>query len=604
MNSLKRTWEFVRPYNLIFFLMVITVILPVLMELTVPRALRYVIDSGIEMNDMDAIFMGAGVMLLAAVLGAIATLGQGVCRARLSQGLAYDMREQLFAKIQSFSFANLDMMQTGELMTRMTSDVRMVRMFMSAGLALLLRAIMMIVGSVTMMIMLDWQLALIMLIVLPIAGVVITAVMVVTRPMFSVVQEELGVLNSIVQENLSGVQVVKAFVRERYEIERFSMFNVMYRDENIKVGRLTAVAMPILALITNIGIVAIIWFGGMSVIGQRLSIGELVAFNSYLLIGMAPVLMLGNILTMVSRAQASADRVFEVLDTEPAVQIADDPHVAAKISGRVRFEDVSFHYEGVESTATPSTGSGSAVEDDGHTNRHGGGDVLHNLSFTVEAGQQIAILGATGSGKSSLINLIPRFYDAHNGRVLIDDIDVRDWEPEALRKKIGVVLQETTLFSGTVYENIAYGRPTATADEIVAAAKAAQAHSFIVELEEGYNSHIEERGANLSGGQKQRIAIARALLIAPAILIMDDSTSAVDMETEANIQAALATLMANRTTFIVAQRISSVLQADKILILENGRLAAEGTHDELLAHSPIYQEIYDSQLGGQEASQR
>jgi len=599
MNALKRTWTFMQPYNLIFFLMVITVILPVLMELTVPRALRYVIDSGIEMNDMNAIFQGVAVMLLAAVLGAIATLGQGVCRARLSQGLAYDMREDLFAHIQSFSFANLDTMQTGELMTRMTSDVRMVRMFMSAGLALLLRAIMMIVGSVTMMIILDWQLALIMLIILPIAGVVIAAVMVTTRPMFSVVQQKLGVLNNIVQENLSGVQVVKAFVRERYEIERFSTFNMFYRDENIKVGRLTAVAMPILALITNIGIVAIIWFGGMSVIGERLSIGELVAFNSYLLIGMAPVLMLGNILTMVSRAQASAERVFEVLDTEPAVQIADNPHVAANISGRVRFEDVSFHYGGTNGRL-----SDDHLNEDGHTNRHGGGDVLHNLNFTVEAGQQIAILGATGSGKSSLINLIPRFYDAHNGRLFIDDIPVRDWEPEALRKKIGVVLQETTLFSGTVHENIAYGRPTATRDDVVAAAQAAQAHDFIVKLEDGYESHIEERGANLSGGQKQRIAIARALLIAPAILIMDDSTSAVDMETEANIQAALATLMANRTTFIVAQRISSVLQADKILILENGRLAAEGTHDELLAHNPIYQEIYDSQLGGQEASQR
>jgi ATP-binding cassette subfamily B protein len=257
----------------------------------------------------------------------------------------------------------------------------------------------------------------------------------------------------------------------------------------------------------------------------------------------------------------------------------------------VVFEQVSFHYDGAE------VSEHSRINEAGHTTRHGGGDVLSEVSFVVEPGQQVAILGATGSGKSSLINLIPRFYDARNGRILIDNVDVREWEPEALRKKIGVVLQQTTLFSGTVFENIAYGRPNATMDEVVAAAKAAQAHDFVSALPHGYNSMIEERGSNLSGGQKQRIAIARALLISPGILIMDDSTSAVDIETEANIQAALETLMANCTTFIVAQRITSVLQADKILVLEHGRLVAEGTHEALLGHSPIYQEIYQSQLG-------
>ncbi|MCP5076153.1 MAG: ABC transporter ATP-binding protein, partial [Rhodobacteraceae bacterium] len=325
MSVLKRTWAFVRPYRLLFLLMVITVILPVAMELAVPRALRHVIDAGIEAGDMSAIIQGVAAMLAAALLGVVATLGQGVCRARISQGLAFDMRDKLFAHIQTFSFANLDQMQTGELMTRLSSDVDIVRMFMSAGLALLLRALLMIIGSVTMMLLINWRLALIMLVLLPIAAVLITSVMVLTRPLFTIVQRKLGVLNTIVQENLAGVQVVKAFVRERYEMDRFADFNSLYMDENIKVGRLTAVAMPLLALITNIGIVAIIWFGGTSVIGEQLSIGELVAFNSYLLIGMAPIVLMGNILTMVSRAQASATRVFEVLDTEPAVKIATAP---------------------------------------------------------------------------------------------------------------------------------------------------------------------------------------------------------------------------------------------------------------------------------------
>ena len=591
MSSLKRIRPLMKPYNLFLFFMVITVILPVTMELLVPSALRYVIDVGIKDSNMRAIWQGVAVMLLAALVGAIATLGQGVCRARISQGLAYDMRNALFAHIQSFSFSNLDKMQTGQLMTRMSSDVDMVRSFMSAGLALLLRALLMIFGSVVMMFLFDWQLALIMLLLLPLAGLLIAGVMVLTRPMFTVVQQKLGALNTSVQENLAGVQVVKAFVRERHEISRFRTFSEAYMGENIKVGRLTAVAMPLLAVLTNVGIVVIVLFGGLSVISERLSLGELVAFNSYLLIGMAPVLLLGNVLTMVSRAQASADRVFEVLDTEPAVKVADAPFRSESLKGRVEFEHVSFFYDSAE------VSEHGRLNQAGHTTRYGGGNVLNDVSLVVEPGQQIAILGATGSGKSSLIHLIPRFYDAFHGRILIDDVDVREWEPEALRAQIGVVLQETTLFSGTIFENIAYGRPHASFDEVVGAAQAAQVHEFITKMPQGYDSFVEERGANLSGGQKQRIAIARALFISPSILIMDDSTSAVDMETEASIQEALETCMAGRTTFIVAQRITSVLQADQILVLEHGRLLAQGNHETLLANSPIYQEIYQSQLG-------
>lgn len=582
MNALRRVIPFIRPYRLIAFFMVITVILPVAMELMVPRALRYVIDSGIEVGDMSAIVRGSLFMLATALIGAVATLGQGVCRAELSQGLAYDFRNRMFAHIQTFSFANLDHMQTGQLMTRLSSDVDMVRIFFSAGVALFLRAILMVVGSLVMMVIIDAQLAMIMLILLPIAAVIIWGLMHLARPLFVIVQQKLGGLNTSVQENLAGVQVVKAFVRERFEIARFGGFNHDYMLENIKVGRLMAFALPVLTVLTNLGIVAVVWWGGLSVMGGRLSVGELVAFNSYLMIGMAPLMLLGNVLTMFSRADASAERMFVVLDTQPVIHNIDVPLKAEVISGRVVFSDVAFHYSG--------NSDGPVVN---QVNR----DVLRGISFSAEPGQRIALLGATGSGKSSLVNLIPRFYDVDAGQIKIDGVDVRDWELDVLRSNIGVVLQQTTLFSGTIHENIAYGRPTATIDDVIAAAKAAQAHDFINALPHAYESPVEERGANFSGGQKQRIAIARALLVAPTILILDDSTSAVDLETEAKLQKALEKLMRDCTTFIVAQRISSVLNADKILVLEHGRIAAEGTHTELIAHSQIYQEIVASQLG-------
>ena len=582
--------SFVRPYRWVAFWLVITVILPVAMELVVPRALRYVIDQGITPGQMDAILKGSALMLVTALLGSIATLGQGVCRAHLSQGLAYDMRNRLFAYIQTFSFANLDQMQTGQLMTRLSSDVDVVRGFVSNGLALFLRAFLMVVGSLVFIIATDLQLSIIMLVMLPLAALLIGGLMWLARPLFTVVQEKLSALNTSVQENLAGVEVVKAFVREPFEISQFQDHNRNYMQENIKVGRLMAIAMPVLTLLTNLGIVAVIYFGGLDVTGGRLTLGELVAFNNYLMIGMAPLMMLGNILTMVSRADASAQRYFEVLDTKPAITVIPNPHKDATIQGQVAFEGVTFHYDGDR----PEDGNESS-------NHRGGRNVLDGISFNVQPGQRIALLGATGSGKSTLVNLIPRFYDVNQGKIRIDGVDVRDWDPEFLRKKIGVVLQQTTLFSGTILENITYGQPGATFDEAVTAAKAAQAHDFILAMPQGYESLVEERGANLSGGQKQRIAIARALLVSPRILILDDSTSSVDMETEAKIQSALNLMKDRSTTFMVAQRVSSVLNADQIFVLNDGQIVAHGTHSELLESSLIYREIYQSQMGSDPA---
>jgi len=585
MKSLFRIFRFLKPYRWYLFFGFWATVLPVLMELSIPRLLQFIIDEGIIPKDMTLILQGAGLMFIAAFIGAISTLGQGYCRAVVSQGLAFDIRLKLFQHIQSLSFANFDQMRTGRLMTRMSSDVDIVRLFSSAGLALLLRVILMIVGSMIMIITIDWQLSLVMFTVVSISAVFIYYVIQKATTLFSVVQQKLGSLNTLVQENLAGIQVVKAFVRQHYAINQFADANDDYKDKNIEVGYLMALTMPLLQILANVGTVAVLWFGGMAVIGDRLSVGELVAFNNYLMIGMGPLLFLGNLLMMAARADASAARVLDVLETDPALTIAPNPHHADKIQGNVVFENVSFQYQR------------RVEEDDGEKQKITGDEVLHNISFEVKAGQHVALLGATGSGKSTLVNLIPRFYDVTGGRICVDSVDVRDWSPSDLRSQVGMVLQESTLFSGTIRDNIAYGKPDIALDEVIKVAKVAQVHDFISAMPNGYDSVVEAGGTNLSGGQKQRIAIARALLISPGILVFDDSTSAVDMETEFKIQEALEQLQSNRTTFIIAQRISSVLNADQILLLDNGHIVANGTHSELLATSPIYQEIYHSQLG-------
>lgn len=618
MRGLSRIVRFVGPYKWMAVLGIVTTILPVVMELVTPRMVQFIIDQGISVGDMTIVWQGCAVMLLAAVLGAATTIGQGIARAQISQGIAFDLRNDLFQHIQRFSFANLDRMQTGQLMTRVSSDVDVARMFLSAGLALLLRSMLMVVGSLTMMLFIDWQLSLIMIVMLALSGSVIFWFLRVVGPLFTIVQQKLGKLNTLVQENLAGVHVVKAFVRERYEIDRFSTQNIEYMDENIRVGRYLALVMPVLLVLTNLGATFVIWRGGLDVIGGRLTVGELVAFSNYMLIGMSPLLLLSNILSMISRAEASSKRLVEVLDTEPAIQAPAQPTKIEEPAGEISFENVSFHYSGsqpeggmpggatgnsgaatVEASPNGADRNGSALQSPlARNGRNGavGDEVLDGINLHAGPGQKVALLGATGSGKSTLVNLIPRFYDPIGGEVKLDGIDVKEWDPVLLRKHIGVVLQQTTLFEGTVHENIAYGRPDAPTDEVVRAAEAAQAHDFIMRMPDGYESQVEARGANLSGGQKQRIAIARALLTKPAVLILDDSTSAVDLDTEVRLQEALKEILAGTTTFLVAQRISSVVDADLILVLDNGKIAARGKHQDLLSSSSIYQEIYYSQF--------
>jgi ATP-binding cassette subfamily B protein len=392
-------------------------------------------------------------------------------------------------------------------------------------------------------------------------------------PLFSQVQARLDAVNTVMQENLAGVRVVKAFVRSDYEMGRFREANDSLMRQNIKAVRMVSVTMPLMTLLLNLGVVGAIWIGGGQVASGQMQVGQVIAFINYLMRTLFSLVMVSMLVMRVSRAAASAERILEVMDSEPKVEDRPGARNTFSPRGRVAFQDVSFSYNG-----------------NGHD------AVLKHVDFVAEAGQTVALLGATGSGKTSLIHLIPRFYDVSDGRVTIDGIDVRDIEKRVLRGEIGIALQESVLFSGTIAENICFGRPDASDEEMVAAAKAAQAHDFISGFPDGYESVVGQRGVNLSGGQKQRIAIARALLTQPSVLILDDTTSAIDVETEARLQDALTRLRQGRTSFVVAQRISTVLAADKILVLDEGSVVAEGTHHELLTSNRIYREIYESQL--------
>jgi ATP-binding cassette subfamily B protein len=511
--------------------------------------------------------------LFVALIRGVFNFLQGYWSEVASQGVAFDLRNIIFEKLQNLSFSYHDRAQTGKLMTRMTSDVDIVRMYVGGGFLQLLSAIVMLLGTVIILFVLNWRLALIMLGVIPAIGGIFFMMVRGIMPVSRDVQRKLGALNTVLQENLAGIRVVKAFAREEYELDRYLRQNDELFDENVKFIRLFTTYFPLVFFVANLGMLAIVWAGGLQVIGGQLSLGQLVAFISYLGFILMPLFMVGMISAMLSRAEASAVRIFEVIDADSEVQEAENAAALENVSGRIAFEDVSFRYVGGER------------------------DVLSSLSFEAEPGQTVAILGQTGSGKSTIINLIPRFYDVSAGSILIDGENIRDLKLESLRTQIGIVLQETTLFSGTIRENISYGRPDASLADVRAAAEAAQAAGFIEELPDKYDTLVGERGVGLSGGQKQRVATARALLVDPKILILDDSTSAVDAETEYKIQQALDRLMQGRTSFVIAQRISTVRNADKILLLDEGRLVAQGAHADLLETSELYNEILDTQFG-------
>ena len=574
-NPLLRALSHLRPYWKIALLSMVMLSIAVVIELQIPKLMQKIVDEGIRNKDLGLIGVTALMMIVLALLDAGLSIGNTFLSVRAAQSFAADLRSAVFRRIQKYSFGNLDRFQTGQLIIRLTSDVNAVQMVVMMGLRMFVRAPLMITGSILIMYSVNAELASIILVIMPFTFIISGLFVWKGQPLFLKMQTKLDRLNSVLQETLAGIRVVKAFVRQKYEEDRFGMANTDLMKQSMSVFRFMSFLMPFLFVLLNIGVLAVLYFGGLLVIQGRFTVGEILSFSNYLLSSIFPLIFLSMMASQFSSAVASASRIYEVLDFEPKVQDKSGAKSLDDVSGRVVFECVSFSY-----------------------NQDGGEPVLKDLSFAAEPGQIVALLGATGSGKSTLINLIPRFYDVTGGRITIDGQDLREVTIDSLRSHIGIALQEPILFSGTLRDNIRYGKPDASDEEVIAAAKAGQTHDFIISLPKGYDSEVGQRGAGLSGGQKQRISIARAILIKPKILILDDSTSSVDVETEALIQESLENVMQNRTSFIIAQRISSVLKADKILVLERGRIVAEGRHQELIETSEIYREIYDSQLGG------
>ena len=605
MQSLGRALNYLTQYPRLTIGATIALIIATAAQLAVPQLLQQIIDTivtsatnqgilnlpatvqalaaeqlGLDLTaaqaELDAapraLVMAALIIVLFAIARGIFAFGQNFMSQALSENIAFDLRNDIFTKIQRLSFSYHDRNRTGQLMIRATDDVERLRVFIGQGLLMALQALILLVGTLIILLLTNFRLTLVVLPVLPIALGIFMLFGMISQPLFVEVQKRLGRVNTTLQENLAGLKVVKAFTSEEREEKRFHDSIDHLLAQRIKVSRVFSFLFPFIFLIANLGQAAVLYFGGRQIIDGTLTLGEWQKFSLYLVYVFIPMGQLGFIISLMAQAGASADRIFEILDAKNDVENKPGAIDLGEIDGRVEFRNVSFRYFS------------------------GGDPVLSHITFAAEAGQTVALLGATGSGKSTIINLIPRFYDVSEGQVLIDGHDIRDVTLESLRQRIGIVLQETVLFSGSVRDNIAFGRPDAADEEIFAAAKAAAAHDFIIGFPQGYDTPVGERGATLSGGQKQRVAIARALLMDPHILILDDSTSSVDLNTEYEIQKALDQLMKGRTSFVIAQRISTVLNADLILVLDKGTIVARGKHEELMETSPVYADIYHSQL--------
>jgi ABC-type multidrug transport system fused ATPase/permease subunit len=579
---LLRCMNYLRPYWPFVLASYLLLLLTNGIALGIPQVIRSVVDLGIRGGDISTIRRGVVVLMGLTLLRGAFTFLSGRWTEVASRNVAYDLRNAIHAKLQALSFSYHDQAETGQLLTRAISDVDRVRFLTGRAFLRLIEVIVLIVGISVSMLMMNLRLALLTLTVVPFLVYVALWFGKRYRPLARAAQEQLDDLTTRLEQNLRGARVVKAFAQEQAEIGRFDDQNTRLFMANVTASRTRALGLPLMRLLASAGTVFILLYGGQLVIGEQLTIGELVAFTTYVSQLLAPVRRLGMIVSAVSLAMASGERIFEILDAQSEVEDLPDAQPLSSIRGHVRFEHVSFAYFG----------------------RH---RVLDDIGFEVQPGQVVALLGATGSGKSSVISLIPRFYDPTQGRILLDGQDIRHVTVNSLRSQIGIVLQDTTLFATTIRENIAFGRPGAGEEEVVAAAKDAAAHDFILEFPDGYETYVGERGMTLSGGQRQRIAIARAILKDPRILILDDATSSVDTETEALIQAALARLMEGRTSFVIAQRLSTIRQADLVLVLDKRRIAACGrrtaehtAHDELLKTSGLYAEIYYRQLRPQE----
>ena len=573
---LARCFSYLRPYRRLVAAAYSALLLINLLNFTIPQLIRLIVDRGIRALDLDILSWAVGGLLGLTLLKGVLSFAQNRWVEGSSQGVAYGLRNAIHLKLASLSFSYHDRAETGQLLSRAVQDVERIRFLTGRASMRLLDGSVLLLGTAAVMAWMSPRLALLTLLTVPLLAYRAFAFARVYRPLSLAIQQQLAVLTTRLEQNLRGARVVKAFAQEQAEEARFDAENARWFDLSARAAGLQATNAPLLTMIASFGLVFIVWYGGLLVIRGQLSLGELVAFTVYLSQLIDPVRRMGMIIPVLAMAAAAGERVFEILDARSEVEEAVGAVALPTLRGHTRFEGVSFSYFG----------------------RH---RVLEDVTFEALPGQVVALLGATGSGKSTIINLIPRFYDPTAGRITLDGTDIRRATLASLRDQIGIVLQEASLFGASVRDNIAFGRPNASETEIVAAAKAAQAHDFILEMPQGYDTRIGERGVTLSGGQKQRLAIARALLKNPRLLILDDATSSVDGETEQLIQRALSHLMRGRTSFVIAQRLSTVRAADLVLVLDKGRIAARGTHDELLRSSGLYAEIYHTQLRHGEA---
>ncbi|MHB1456411.1 MAG: ABC transporter ATP-binding protein [Armatimonadota bacterium] len=574
MRTIHRLLQFVSRYWLWIVLTLFCTLAANGLALYLPKIMQRMIDESIEPKQYALLPILCYTLLGLSILKGVLGFGAMYLTSFVAQRTTYDIRNRLFDHIQRLSFTYHDEAETGQLISRSTSDIEALLTFLGDGITNLTSNVLIFFGVLILCLVMNWQLALVALSTMPFLVTAVFKYSSKVRPIYTAIQDQYGRLTTSIQQNLVGIRVVKAFAREEYEISKFAKESKVLLEKVMDSVKVNAFYGPMMDFIAAAGTTFILWFGGMQVVNHRLTIGEFVAFNTYLSMIIWPVRIMGWVVNIVQNAIASANRIFEVLDTHPETHLKDGKIEMQQCKGEVEFRDVSFVYQD-------------------------GSRALSKISFKAEPGEMVAFLGGTGSGKSTLINLIPRFYDATEGSVFIDGHDVKKYRLGSLRRFVGIVSQETFLFGDSVKGNIAYARPDASLDDVIEAAKAANIHDFIASLPEGYETHIGERGVNLSGGQKQRIAIARALLMNPPILIMDDSTSAVDTETESMIQKALVSLTESRTTFVIAQRISTIRRADKIVVLDKGRVVEIGKHDELLAKGGLYCEIYNMQLGSQ-----
>lgn len=571
---MKRYWKYIKPYLSAFIIGPILMIVEVVGEVLLPKFMANIINIGAANHDVPYIISMGAVMVLTALFMMAGGVGGAYFAAKAAISFSADLRSDTFQKVQQFSFANLDQYSTGSLVTRLTNDVTQVQNLINMALRMMLRAPGMLIGALIMAFMMNAELALVILVVIPVLVLLIGLVIKTAFPRFNMMQKKLDALNSNIQEVLTNVRVIKSFVRGEYEEEKFARSNEELKESSLSAFNVVILNMPIMMLIMNLTTLGVVWFGGKQILTGAMPVGDLTAFTSYIVQILMSLMMLAMVLLQCSRAMASLHRITEVLDTKVTLTDEGCAKPDKKVeSGKVEFKDVTFRYYKDNKEA-----------------------VLSHISFQIESGKVLGIIGGTGSGKTTLVQMIPRLYDADQGEILVDDVNVKDYSLQNLRQGVGMVLQKNVLFSGSIMENLMWGDEEASQEEILQAARAAQADGFVSGFVKGYETELGQGGVNVSGGQKQRLCIARALIKKPKILILDDSTSAVDTATEAKIRESFGTTLKDTTKIVIAQRITSVMEADEILVLEEGQIVGKGSHEELLAGCQAYQEIYYSQM--------